>query len=155
METTPISLETRTGETSFGDDLAESWPSYLQHTRARGADERADRHVDVSRPALIAVEALLVARLRDQLAQGFQVPLVLLPFRGRHGARGGGEKYTRPMDGVVSSWALLEPRAHEHLVRRSHESPSTPRLQNRLRCTLSLVLLFFLSIAIERKIGRR
>jgi len=41
---------------------------YLQHTRARGADERADRHVDVSRPALVAVEAFLVARLRDDLA---------------------------------------------------------------------------------------
>lgn len=62
-------------------ELAES---YLQHTRARSADERADRHVDVSRPALVAIEALLVARLRDEFPQRLQVPLVLLSLGGRH-----------------------------------------------------------------------
>lgn len=61
--------------------------SYLQHTRARGADERADRHVNISRPALVAVEAFFVARLRDQFAKRLQVPLVLLPLRRRHPVR--------------------------------------------------------------------
>lgn len=86
--------------------------SYLQHTRARGADERADRHVDVSRPALVAVEAFLVARLRDQFAERLQVPLVLLPLRGRHPVRA----YVR---GCV--------RVREVRPRARDESGSAPR----------------------------
>lgn len=90
--------------------------SYLQHTRARGADERADRHVDVSRPALVAVEAFLVARLRDQFAERLQVPLVLLPLRGRH-----------PVRACVRAWVCARTRGTPARTRRERVCASGRR----------------------------
>lgn len=61
--------------------------AHSQNARAGGAHEGAYRHVHVGRTSLPAVEALLVPRLRYQLAQRFQILLVLLSLGGRHGSR--------------------------------------------------------------------
>lgn len=56
----------------------------LQQARATRAHERADGHVHVRGAALAAVEALLVAAQRDDLAQRLQVFVVLLLAHHRH-----------------------------------------------------------------------
>lgn len=58
---------------------------HLQDSRALGADERADGHVDVCGAPLATIEALAVARQRSQLTKCLQVAIILLfPDRGRH-----------------------------------------------------------------------
>lgn len=57
---------------------------YLQNTGASSAHERSNRHVYIGRPFLITIEALFISAQRNQLAQNFQIFIILFLTHYRH-----------------------------------------------------------------------
>lgn len=57
---------------------------YLQNTGASSAHKRSNRHVYIGRTLLITIEALFISAQRNQLAQNFQIFIILFLTHYRH-----------------------------------------------------------------------